>query len=288
MPLPSPWVPRRNITLESWEMPPRIDSTIQLPGADSTAVDRPEAIQQFQASLACSLRLPLENVRITNITVVSSAGTRRPIQLDPSAYALTSNGNKECLQILNDTASPVRRRRLQGSSGGETVVVDYAIVNPPVEIVALTASELTTILTESPTMTSVAANVGSSGMVVTTESSANTAGGQASPPPTNTDESSPPVPSWVAPVAGGAAGAAVVIAAVSLVAIFRRRRRAVTAVPVTQNRTAFPTSPQVHIVYPGNATNIYMNPAAPQRLRPPPPPSRRMIYEPHTLTSARV
>lgn len=288
LPLPSPWVPRRNITLESWEMPPRIDSTIQLPGADSTAVDRPETIQQVQASLACSLRLPLENVRITNITVVSGTGTRRPIQLDPSAYALTSNGNKECLQILNDTASPVRRRRLQGSSGGDTVVVDYAIVNPPVEIVALTATELTTILTESPTMTTVAANVGSSGVVVTTEGSANNAGGQPSAPPTATDDSSPSVPSWAAAAGGAAAGAAIVIAVVSLVSILRRRGARRVPPPPPPRRTAFPTSPQVHVVYPGNAAHIYMNPVAAQTLRTAPSPSHRMIYEPRTLTSARV
>jgi hypothetical protein len=171
--MPSPWRPARNITIAPEDRPPYIASQIKFPGANATAFQSPEKFQEIQMSLACALRLPLEKIRITNITITDP---RMPsVIIDATRFLLSSNGTVGCFKIERNasnvtTASTGRSlRRLQTSTS--QAQVDYYIVEPPTEILALTPAEFSSVMESSAAMAEVSASVGSTGVVAITEAS---------------------------------------------------------------------------------------------------------------------
>jgi hypothetical protein len=146
--MPSPWRPARNITIAPEDRPPYIASQIKFPGANATAFQAPEKFQEIQMSLACTLRLALEKIRLTNITITDP---RLPtVIIDATRFLLSSNGTVGCFKIERNTSNTTAAtaatntrtglRRLQATTGSQ-VQVDYYIVEPPTEILALTPTE---------------------------------------------------------------------------------------------------------------------------------------------------
>jgi hypothetical protein len=150
-PLPSQPPPVRNITAE--ERPAYIASRLTFPDATIEEIKKPSRIQAIQASLACTLRTPLEDIRILSMSVDGVVAA-----VIPALYALSSNGTVECYKIPSEGV-----RRLQVAARG-SVTVDYTIANPPDQILALSPQEFTTVVQTSTAMTEVAQSVGSSGV----------------------------------------------------------------------------------------------------------------------------
>ncbi len=158
-PMPSPWYVRSaSSTPGASAAPPSyIESRLKLPNADPASLAAPAKIQELQASLACTLMMPLENIRIRTISVQYSNGTTYVLPFDPTAYQLSSNGQAGC--FVQDRSNGTRlRRRLQIASS--QISVDYVIVDPPAEITALTTADLTTVLASSSVLVDVVASVG--------------------------------------------------------------------------------------------------------------------------------
>jgi hypothetical protein len=183
--MPSPWRPARNITILPEDRPPYIASQIKFPGANVTAFQQPEKIQEIQMSLACALRLPLEKIRVNNITLTDARGIRTVI--DAARFFLSSNGTVRCYVIGTigaDNATPAASagavsgsdgraslRRLQAAAGSSQAEVDYYIVEPPTEVLALTSSEFSSVVQSSSAMADLSASVGSTGVLALSESS---------------------------------------------------------------------------------------------------------------------
>ena len=168
IPPPSPWArPAEVVEIPPESIPPYIPSKVSFPEADITAFEKPSKVQELQASLACTLRLPLEKIRIESISLFdTTTGVRTPINVDPSLYSLVSQaGEIGCLEFA---ASARRMRRMQQSpSTGQQVDVDYLIVQPPPEILMLNATEFAAVIQASPVVATMAASVGSSGVAST-------------------------------------------------------------------------------------------------------------------------
>ena len=144
--------------------PPYIPSRVEFPGANATLLAQPEKIQELQASLACTLLMPLDKLYINNITRISG-GVKEVVPVDPTRYRLTGN-TTECMV---KTARRLLRanRFLQATT--DTVLIDYTVLDPPQELVDLTSDDLTTILASSDVVTSVAASVGGTSIVASSE-----------------------------------------------------------------------------------------------------------------------
>ena len=161
-PAPSPWAKKVNLVLEAADRPPYIDARMTMVGGNATALARPEKIQQLQASLACALRMPLENIRIRNITVTDAAGSVKRVDVDPSQFMMAGDGSTNCYDLRNVTAAARRLRALGASTG--SVSVDYAIVEPSDDILALDTTQFNEVVSTSPILLDMAASVGSTGV----------------------------------------------------------------------------------------------------------------------------
>jgi hypothetical protein len=127
---------KKPIAIPSGYMKPAIiGSSVTFSGANTTTVTQPAQLQQLQAALACALGTPLENIQITNITYVDSTGKPNTVVFDASVAQLNSNGSVVCYTSGTTTtpAPTLRGRRLQAVSNDQ-VVIEYAILDPPTEI----------------------------------------------------------------------------------------------------------------------------------------------------------
>ena len=161
LPLPSAWAPPpRNWTLETFTRPAYIESRLSLSDATLEEVQKPEKVQNLQMSIACALRLPLEQVRIQTIRRLDAAtGATTPIEIDLLSIALQSNGTVVCYKI---DSIPQVARLLQGSAATKsTVQVDYAIVDPPKEVLMLNTTEFKELVASSLVIREAAQSVGS-------------------------------------------------------------------------------------------------------------------------------
>jgi hypothetical protein len=147
--------------MEPEDKPAYIGARMSLAGANATTMAKPEKIQQLQASLACTLRMPLENIRIQNITVTDAAGVKRPLGIDPTQYAMAGDGSTNCYDMRNVTGA--RRLRALAAATG-SVDVDYTIVAPSDEILAMDTTQFNEVVSTSPILLDIAASVGSSGV----------------------------------------------------------------------------------------------------------------------------
>lgn len=145
-------------------MPPYIQSSLKFPGANVTKMQQPEVIQDIQASLACALNLALDNIRIENVTVRRVGAS--PIVISVSTLPALRGNLSGCFRPA--VASP---RLLRGNvrilqATDNSVDVDYYIVEPSADVLALSKSEFSNVLANSAPMTEIAASVGSSGVTV--------------------------------------------------------------------------------------------------------------------------
>jgi hypothetical protein len=164
IPTPTPWAVPEDVAaaIRPEDIPPYIPSRVSFTDGDPTHFEEPQKIQEVQASIACTLRLPLEKIRIESIKILTlSTGVSTDIHIDPSEYLMTSNGSIVCYETVSG-ARLLRSRRLQNTD--IQIDVNYLIVNPPIEILALNATEFAAVIQSSPTIQTVAQSVGSSGV----------------------------------------------------------------------------------------------------------------------------
>lgn len=223
--MPSPWRPTRNITIALEDRPPYIASQIKFAGVNVSAFQSIDKFQEIQMSLACTLRVALEKIRLTNITITDIRGLKTII--DASQSLLSSNGTIACFKLERNASNIISRtglRRLQAALNSEAQI-DYYIVEPPMEILALTPAEFSSVMESSAVMSELSASVGSTGVTVASESSLAASGSSPSSGPTSQS-----APSNSAMVGGVIAGAVLGVAVVSaLVGVGFMRKRAAAA-----------------------------------------------------------
>jgi hypothetical protein len=161
-PLPSPWAKPVEIVIPPEEIPPYIPATISFPAADSTQFEKPAKVQEIQASLACTLRMPLEKIRINEITILTiSTGEIRKASINTQDFMMSSQGQVTCLDF-SGSARRLSFRKLQNSD--ERVDINYIIVQPTADILVLNTADFTNIITTSPSLQSFSQSVGSTGI----------------------------------------------------------------------------------------------------------------------------
>ena len=191
---------------------------------------KPEKIQELQASLACTLMLPLEKIQIDALYSVTAAGTRTRLPIDPRSFAMSSNGETGCfLPNRTATTGPRRLRLLQAT--GDHIQVDYTIVEPPQEITELSMAQLSTILASSPVMTEMSASVGGTGVEAAAPA------GDAAPAPSSGAESlsssATPLGSMIA-YGVGAAGGFTIFIAIAVMIRMRNKQKETKTTSVTE------------------------------------------------------
>jgi hypothetical protein len=220
------------------DIPPYIPSRVSFTDGDPVQFEEPQKIQEVQASIACTLRMPLEKIRIETITILTlSTGERVDIQIDPSEYLMSSNGTVVCYEIAG-SGRLLRSRRLQNTD--TQVDIDYLIVQPPIEILALNTSEFAAIISSSPAIQSVAQSVGSSG-VASEVTVATYAGIQVPQTPASTSTSSFKFPTYGIGILGGAGGIIVLAGFIGAAYYFTKKAKK-QASPVQ-------TQPQRRVVF---------------------------------------
>ena len=150
-PSPSAWIIRNpiNLTALGLPRPEAIVSRLSLVSANITEIVKPAKLQELLINLGCTFRMPLENIRITNITMLSSDGNLQTIAFDKTLVNLNSSGVVVCLPSSSSSGN-LRARRLQSSgSGGNNVNVEYAILEPSDEILSLDDAEFQTVVASS-------------------------------------------------------------------------------------------------------------------------------------------
>lgn len=251
--MPSPWRPARNITIAVEDRPPYIASQIKFPGANATAFQTPEKFQEIQMSLACTLRLPLEKIRLTNITLTDARGLKTII--DATQFMLSSNGTVGCFKLERNVTASTRTglRRLQ-ATGGSQAQVDYYIVEPPTEILALTPAEFSSVMETSAAMAEVSASVGSTGVQAVTEASLAAAPNSGSAPAASSGSVSGNSPSNGVIIGGAIGGVLFAIVVVSaFVGFSQMRKRAARATNLTHRVSGSGSVQVVHLnPIPGN------------------------------------
>ena len=141
-------------------IPKVINSGISLQGANATALTQPSSLQQLQAALACTLQTPLENIQIMNITYTDSRGLHTAVY-DKSIPTLSSNGSVVCLiPKLNTTSNGRRLQDAVNPIVDSTVIVDYAIINPSIEIISSSVDSFIDIVSSSQILIDVTASIG--------------------------------------------------------------------------------------------------------------------------------
>jgi hypothetical protein len=160
---PSPWPKRVEFELPPEEKPAYIDARMTIAGANATEAAKPERIQQVQASLACTLRMPLENIRIQNIMVTDADGVESRVPVDPTAFMMVGDGSSDCYEFRNLTRNRRLLRALSGSSTG-AIHIDYAIVAPSDEILAMDTAQFNDVLSKSPVLIAASTAVGGTGV----------------------------------------------------------------------------------------------------------------------------
>jgi hypothetical protein len=229
-PLPSPWAKPVEFVLPPAELPAYIPATISFPAADPVEFEKPAKIQEIQASLACTLRIPLEKVRVNDITILTiSTGEIRKVPINPEDFMMSSQGQVTCL----DFSGSVRRlsfRRLQTSD--ERVDINYVIVQPTADILVLNTAEFTSIITSSPSLQSFSQSVGSTG--ISTTITAPEAQGFQQQAPAQTQTSSTELPSYA--IAIIAVGGACIVAGLTIVGgvkYYRHQKKRKSRTPVS-------------------------------------------------------
>lgn len=159
-PIPSPWPKKVSVEIPPEEKPAYIDARMSLPGGNVTQLTKVEKIQELQASLACTLRMPLENIRIQNISYTDEKGVKKRMPIDPTKFMMMGDGSSECYDMKNRTSVRRQLRNLQVSKS--SIEIDYTIVQPSDDILAMDVNQMKEVISTSPVLLDVATSVGSS------------------------------------------------------------------------------------------------------------------------------
>ncbi len=128
---PVPVTRRPTPTSIRTQKPAVVNSQLTINNGNVTYLSQPQTLQYIQASLACAAGVPLESIRILNITQRAN-GTQSEVLYDKGAPGLSSNGSAVCYRPkTTPTAKVGRRLQVVDESA---VTVDYVIVDPPIEI----------------------------------------------------------------------------------------------------------------------------------------------------------
>jgi hypothetical protein len=244
--------PARSRLPINFTLPDRLPATISFPRANVTELIRPAKLQEIQASIACAVRMPLENIEIKNITIRRAlTGLEEPVVADLSVARLNSNGSVQCLVIREQPRLRLRQvRRLQTTE--DSVNVQYDIVAPTED--AMT-TDLGSVLSGDATMNALASSVGGTSVVATT-------GGQQQPqqPQQQQPPSSPTTSASSVNMIGGIVGAvggviAIAVAGAMIVQSQRNRNRTVSATTRTAHSSSVIVVTQENpITHPANAS----------------------------------
>ena len=107
-------------------LPKEIKSTIQLLAINRKEIENITKIKEIQVRISCSLRMPLDNIKIKNITFIDQIGIRNIIKFNEIDIDNTDIPIIDCLLP--------GLRRLQTASNN--VVVDYVVIDPTPELLA--------------------------------------------------------------------------------------------------------------------------------------------------------
>ncbi len=160
-PAPSAWPKKMIMDIPQEERPSYIDAKVKLPGGNVTEMTKPEKIQDMQASLACALRMPLENIRITSIVYVDDKGVKQTLDVDPTKFMMMGDGDIGCYS-RNKTASARRLGAQRNLQSKGSIDVDYSIIQPSDDILSMDTTQMNEVIATSPVILEVAASVGSS------------------------------------------------------------------------------------------------------------------------------
>ena len=244
--------PARSRLPINFTLPDRLPATISFPRANVTELIRPAKLQEIQASIACAVRMPLENIEIKNITIRRAlTGLEEPVVADLSVARLNSNGSVQCLVIREQPRLRLRQvRRLQTTE--DSVNVQYDIVAPTED--AMT-TDLGSVLSGDATMNALATSVGGTSVVATT-------GGQQQQQPQPQQPSSPTTSSSSVNMIGGIVGAiggviAIAVAGAMIVQSQRNRNRNRTVSATTRSShssSVIVVTQENPITHPANAS----------------------------------
>jgi hypothetical protein len=159
----SPWPIRNpvNLTALGLPRPEALVSRIGFPGANLTELMKPTKLQELVVQLGCTFRMPLEKIRIMNITVFEILRNRlRIVNFDPVLVNLNSQGQIAC---MSSNSRSLRNRVLQtsgSSTNSENINVEYAILEPSDDLLSLEDDELGLVLAASSPLNNFQASVG--------------------------------------------------------------------------------------------------------------------------------
>ncbi len=218
-----------------------------------TYLSQPKTLQYIQASLACAAGVPLEYIRILNITQRNN-GTSSVVIYDKGAPGLSSNGSAACYRpAAIPTVSPkVMARQLQVVDES-ALMIDYAVVDPPIELL-----DPVTFVTAVSGDTGLAAIVAESGGtvmdVVVPEEIVDYAAIAAPAPgaPVQVVENRTPLYVGLAVGLGGVAG----LIAAGLVVMKMKRRLA--GKPLTRHVEVVEVNPTVRVIGAGSERQIFV------------------------------
>jgi hypothetical protein len=284
-PAPSPWAKKVVVEIPPEEKPAYIDARMTVAGGNATEIAKPERIQQIQASLACTLRMPLENVRIQNITSVDSTGRKERVPVDPAAFAMVGDGSTDCYDFRNTSVGGRRMLRALGSTSGGAIEIDYAIIAPSDDILSMDTAQFNDVISQSPVMFAAAVAVGGISVTAQAVDSQKVDAPVPSASPQGTLLSSTGAGSTINDLrvilGAGIAGVALVVGATVLATFYyKEAKRAKRLLQDEQKRKADVANPRVVMVYTEDKHQI-VNPLANHRAE-----STRFDYGPETTRRA--
>jgi hypothetical protein len=273
-PAPSSWPKKVTMEIPPEEKPAYIEARMTVAGGNATEIAKPERIQQMQASLACTLRMPLENVRIQNITVTDASGRKSRVPVDPTAFMMVGDGSSDCYDFSNMTTDS--RRMLRALSGNSGVIeVDYVIVNPSDAILTMDTTQFNEVISQSPIMIAAAISVGGTGVTAQAVDTRQVAGPSPSTSPLSSGEGMD-----LRMVLGVGIGGVAFIATVSIIITFYYKEAKRSKRLLREAEAKVTTGPRVVMVY--SEENHHMtNPLSVHRVE-----STRLDYGPETARRA--
>ncbi len=246
---PIPVTRRPTPTSIRTQKPAVINSQLTINNGNVTYLSQPQTLQYIQASLACAAGVPLESIRILNITQRAN-GTQSVVLYDKGVPGLSSGGSAVCYRPkTTPTAKAGRRLQVVDESA---VTVDYVIVDPPIEILEPVA--FIEAVTRDEGLTQIMLESGSTGMdaIVPQEIVDYAAVAAVVEPPVQVVENKTPMYIGLALGLGGLCG---LIAGVAVVLHARRKR---AAKPLTRHVEIVELNPTVRVIGAGSERQIFV------------------------------
>ncbi len=247
---PVPITRRPTPTSIRTQKPAVINSQLTINNGNVTYLSQPQTLQYIQASLACAAGVPLESIRILNITSRAN-GTQSVVLFNKGIPGLSSGGSRACYRPVMTASPKILGRRLQVLEES-ALMIDYAIVDPPVEILEpVTFMEA---VTRDEGLTQIMLESGATGMdaIVPEEIIEYAAVAAAPEAPVMVVENKTPMYVGLALGLGGLCG---LIAGVAVVLHARRKR---AAKPLTRHVEIVEMNPAGRVIGAGSERQIFM------------------------------